>query len=187
MYLDPERQEFALATLLSTVPRWGGRTIVPFTVLQHVLVCGRLAAAAGRSPIEVLACYLHDAEEGVIGADIARRHKTDEQRQYEEQLRREVYAELKLPFPDSEMEGFVKIIDDFEALAESEILLPPLERIRVLDGHEGDTPDIDDVMQAAGVVWDVARLTPNEAVAAFVEEVSALRQTRSVKTLSQRL
>ena len=187
MYLNPDRQEFDLAVLMSTVPRWGGRTLVPFTVLQHSIVCGRLAASTGYSPLNVLACYLHDVEEGVIGADIARHYKTDAQSELELSIRKAVYAELKLPYPDSEMLGFVKNIDDFEALAESEILLRPLQRIHVLDQHEGDTPDMDDVLTAAEVVWEVAQLTRNEAVLAFVDEVTALRAERSVKTLSQRL
>lgn len=187
MYLNPDRQEFDLATLLSTVPRWGGRTLVPFTVLQHVIVCGRLAADTGRAPIEQLACWLHDAEEGIIGADLARSHKTSAQSEYEELIRKAVYREMKLPYPDAEMSAFVKHIDDFEALAESEILLRPLARIQVHEAHEGDTPDMDDVLRAAEVVWEVARLTRNECVANFVSEVSVLRETRSVKTLSQRL
>lgn len=186
-YLNPERQEFELATLMSTVPRWGGRTLVPFSVLQHVIACGRLAASANRSPVEVLACYLHDVEEGIIGADVARRYKTTEQSALEEDIRQGVYRELKLPYPGSEMQEFVKNIDDFEALAESEILLRPMARIRVLDQHEGDTPGIDDVLSAAEVVWEVAQLTRNEAIAAFVAEVEELRAERSVKTLSQRL
>jgi len=187
MYLNPDRQEFDLATLMSTVPRWGGRTLVPFTVLQHSITCGRLAQSTGRAAIELLACYLHDVEEGIMGVDIARPFKTDEQAALEEAIRRSVYAELKLPYPDPEMLEFVKNIDDFEALAESEILLRPMQRIAVLDQHEGDTPDMDDVLGAAEVVWEVAQLTRNEAVAAFETEVAALRADRSVKTLSQRL
>ena len=187
MFFNPDRQVLDLAVLLSTVPRWGGRTLVPFSVLQHSIVCGRLASKADRSPIEQLACYLHDAEEGVIGADVARPHKTDAQAEYELEMRRQIYREMKIPYPDEDMAAFVKIIDDFEALAESEILLPPMERIRVLDAHEGDTPDMDDVFTAAEIVWDVAQLTRNEAVLAFHTEVSDLLNERSVKTLRQRL
>lgn len=176
-----------LAQLMSTVPRWGGRTIVPFTVLQHVIACGRLAQTGTPSPIQELACLLHDVEEGIIGADVARNHKTEEQRLYEDTVRQEVYKGLKLPYPDGDLMEYVKVLDDYTALAESEILLPPLQRIAVFNAHEGDTPDAEQLMDAAQVVWDVALMTRNEAVEAFTARVDELRGTSSVKSLSQRL
>lgn len=62
----PSLDDIALA--LSRIPRFGGHCRVDWTVLQHSLVCERIAhnTYPGDNPLR-LACLLHDAHESTTG------------------------------------------------------------------------------------------------------------------------
>lgn len=174
-----------VADLLATVPRWGGQTIVPFMVLHHLLVVGRLAAEM--HPIGQLGAYLHDVEEGVLGADLSTRFKTEEQRVFEEKIRAQVWNQLRIPALQPGQVETVHLIDLLAALGESEILLNPARRAEVFDHHEGETPDAEQLFTATNMVWQVARMHPTDVRQAFLDEVADLRERPEVRAMSERM
>jgi len=55
---------------LSRLPRFGGNTRVPYTVLKHTILGCRLCDSLGLPQTVRKAYFIHDMSEGVIGVDI---------------------------------------------------------------------------------------------------------------------
>lgn len=62
---DPDINQ--IARTLGRVNRWSGHPVVPVPVLIHSLACGLRAAQLTHDPAVILAAYLHDASEAVVG------------------------------------------------------------------------------------------------------------------------
>lgn len=115
-----------VASGLATVPRWLGRTIVPFSVLQHSLAADRISGA--ERPEVRLAILMHDSEEMILG-DIPSPAKTAEQAEVGEQIRRHIYQHaLGSPYPTKTVLKQIEEADILTRHAEAHVLLPGNQR-----------------------------------------------------------
>lgn len=167
-----------IAVGLSRIPRWAGATIrgSEWSVLHHVLACGRLARRAKFSPEAVLFAYLHDMEEMATG-DIPTPFKTEQQKGLERRLRRWMYKEtVKRQYPTPLTVEAVKILDDRLKLAEllsfchPNAWWDPYFRAEVLQFVNASPPH-SGVMSAIDMVWDLADVGAREAIDLFTREV----------------
>lgn len=166
-----------LAQMMSREPRWGGMTLVSWSVLQHVLACMALAQARGMSPSTILAVAFHDSEEALTG-DIPSPVKTEAQRAYAQEIRDWLYAKsFKLPKPSAYEWQQAKEIDDELVAAEAHCFCHPASRARF--GEPSPT--------AVDVVWDLADMPRREAVNYFIEIIEGLMELPAVRVLRGRV
>lgn len=104
-----------LARRLSRIPRFGGATGTAYSVAHHLLLCNRLAAAAGAPPEARAHVILHDCHEGILGIDAASPLKLLPEmaglRILEERIDAAIYAAVDLARPTPLEREFVKSID----------------------------------------------------------------------------
>lgn len=136
---------------LSRVPRFGGHTTLPWSVLQHLLACSAYAAARGYGATTALYALLHDAHEAVI-SDIPRPWKTEDMRMHQHELDVRLYHSLGISVPDLFTERLVKGADEIVALAEAAVLGPP-GSVKAVGG--GNPPN----EQAKALVSTIGMLT----------------------------
>lgn len=112
-----------MAIGLSRIPRFGGQTLLPWTVGQHLLACA--AFARKRYPIAGLELHvlLHDAHEAMT-SDIPTSWKTPDMRTLQKDLDRRIYASLALPLPDRFEAANIAEIDRELLLAEAFAVTP---------------------------------------------------------------
>lgn len=169
-----------VAVELSRINRWKGDTVVPWTVLQHIL--------AGLVYIEdtILRIHwaFHEVDE-VLTGDIAHGHKTEIQSAYGEQIRRDFYSRvLKLPYPDEDKLLQVRALDWDVAIAEATCFLHPNRRGRVLEAApEGFTEPNEELVD---IVWRLRDLTPREAATQFETAAEVLLNSSQAKVLERR-
>ena len=185
--VDDQGRAWELSRNLERIPRWGGRTIVPFSVLQHSVLCYNIAKGQEASEYRQLVALLHDIEEGVIGADLSRRYKTDAQREVEDSLRQQLFAEINLPYPDNLDWEWMEGVDQDAAMAEAAVLLRPPESKEVLHGHLVAGGILDPHFdQHQTLVWDATQFGGDLLRKRFVEHFHNLTDTRQVKALRGR-
>ncbi len=148
---------------LSRIPRWGGATLVPWTVLQHSLAAHRLAK---RSPV-ALAILWHDVDEMATG-DIPKPFKTPEQAALGERLRVWFFeATLGLPYPGEGVWDAVKLHDESMKIAEAHCFCHP--RVRL------DFPNLTvSDLNACDVIWDMFTVPVDDLIREFVEVTEGL-------------
>lgn len=154
----PTVQDIAVG--LSTELRWGGQTIVPWSVLHHVL--------AGLTQIDLsrpwarLQWMFHDAEEIYTG-DIPSPFKTKQQRELADVIRDMIFDEiLGFPFVESE----ITELDTILASAESAVLCTPTRAVKVNGGLRAPA-------SLKFVIWDLARMDVRLGIDVFMEQFIA--------------
>lgn len=161
---------------LSRTNRWGGATIVPWTVLHHSLAI--FALTEGETITVRAAVLFHDIEEMVTG-DIPRGAKTPEQEALGTEIRKWMYKHtLKQPYPDEGTLAKVKIYDESIARAESDCVCHP--RAREYMKAVECTP------AAWDVVWDLVDIDQREAAHTFVDIATKLLEDPRMEALSAR-
>ncbi len=163
----PTLEDIALA--LSRVPRFGGHCRTPWTVLDHVLVCQRLAEKAyPNDPWLGMACLLHDAHEALTG-DTPSPLKVPQLKVLQKQLDVRI---MDAHFPSGHAaflayQGLVAAIDYRALLAEAVIVGPPglgMHNVVELFGTDPREDDIGTVRAYA----TIARVCPSSAIDHFV-------------------
>lgn len=110
---------------LADVFRFGGKTLRPFSVLQHSIVMYRMSLARVLWPGIHLYTLWHDSPEMIQGADLGHGHKTQEQREYEAMVLNWLYRSvLVCPAPEGLAVTITKQWDDVCAYAEVLELCP---------------------------------------------------------------
>ena len=172
-----------IADGLSVVQRWNGETIVPWSVLQHSILCGILVGYT--DPVRSLSALIHDAEEILVG-DTPKYHKTPEQVVYGDNIRSEIFAGLKLTDPHEIMWKHIKEADLVAALAEAEVLVRPSKCRTVFAIEKPSFAMRERVNEATELVWDMIDMTRREAVETFLETAETLMATSQVRSLERR-
>lgn len=148
----PSLEDIALA--LSRIPRFGGHCRTPWTVLNHSLVCERIARDMGVSRYARLACLLHDAHEAITG-DVPSPLKVPQIKVLQGKLDDRIYR-AHFPWPVAYWDTpLVHEVDYRALLAEAVTVGPPgigwrnvvelfgaepqLRDIRIVQMHEEDT------------------------------------------------
>jgi hypothetical protein len=135
----------AIAYSLESVPRFGGHTIRPWSVVQHSLVVYRLAKRAkerdpvtwARMPLHAL---LHDAHESLTG-DIPTSFKTRDMKELQQALDYRIYERLGvLPLPDNQERSLLAFFDQEALLAEAFVVCPEATYERISRELGGMTP-----------------------------------------------
>lgn len=112
-----------IALCLGRVPRFGGNTRQWWTVLQHTIVCIRLAGTDVNSAYRLFT-LLHDAHEAVTG-DIPAFWKTPDMKRLQDEIDVRIRAGLGIRAPYADEIGFVKEIDLRALRAEAWVVGPP--------------------------------------------------------------
>ena len=158
---------------LSTIPRFNGRTIVPWTVLQHVLAGVTLVPES--DPIARMEWLFHDAEEIWTG-DIPKPFKVPEQKAYADELRRFIFKEtISFPYPEDTSEG---ALDQAMCNAEAEVLIHPRDRHL----FEQSTN-----FKAVDAVWAYLGMEAREGIYTFTTTVEQLLADHKVKIMQERV
>lgn len=179
---DIERIDSAhdMAVALAREPRFGGRTVAPWTVLQHLVSWG----AVIDDPVLRIAWLAHEGDEAYTG-DIRWGHKTDDQEAYAEALRRKLYSEVfLLPYPDDSTLEKVHEWDYQMAEAEADIFCHPDIRRRIREKNA--ELDIPASKACLDIVWEYRDLTPREAIDLFDELWEETRQEPRVRAMERR-
>jgi hypothetical protein len=169
-----------IAVGLHGVQRWGGRTMVPWNVLQHTLAMFSLCAAD--KPVDRMAILFHDANEAITGADIRHGFKTAEQQLLEQGITSQIYEHvLQLPEPSNLVKGRVKALDNLVACAECDVLLPP-------DMRSLHRPNFKPNENASGAEWvavtHLLGVTRTRQIQQFLDLYKELSEERQIKNLS---
>lgn len=154
-----------VAFSLSRMQRWGGVTLVPWTVLQHVLAMHRLAVAMEGKPTQRLYTLWHDVDEMATG-DIPKPFKTAEQSALAEELRQWFYKEvLKVTFPSSGDQDLCKFLDVEARVAEAHVFCHPR--------HRSDFKDYDVPMDLVDIIWDIVHTSTDRLLDEFIASTEA--------------
>jgi len=144
-----------IAVGLSRIPRFGGQTVVRWSVANHLLagitftedlyaranrqpartrIVPRLFAQEGRA--RALDVGLHDAHEAMT-SDVPTTFKTADLRTLQAALDVRLYASLGLPTPDAGAQRFVEMVDRNLLLGEAAIVCPKATYQRIVQevGH----------------------------------------------------
>lgn len=127
----------ALAHGLARMPRYAGQTLVPWFVVDHLIVCARIAMQFRGWPERLqLHAALHDAHEAMTG-DIPVPFKTPDMKRLQHTLDERIYASLGLSLPTLAEQNVVKVIDEEALLAEARIVAPAPTYTRIVEerGH----------------------------------------------------
>lgn len=126
---DPRPEDIDLHDIvwaLSHENRWGGHTIIPYSVLSHSLAVAETLRQEGYSCLVQMAGLAHDFAEAYL-RDIPRPIKEhpsfDTYREKESQLQVAIEEALGLPDCGSGAWGLVKDADEFRLLSEAHVLL----------------------------------------------------------------
>lgn len=151
-----------IAVGLSREWRWGGATVVPWSVLQHMLAGHMLTE--GEDPLTRAAFLFHDSEEFVTG-DIPRGFKTPDQEELGRRVRKVIYQKtLQLPYPNTQVLKKVKRYDNVIARAEADCLVHPRARRSMESKWEG----IEATEAAWDAVWTLMDVPERDVVKMFV-------------------
>lgn len=152
-----------IAFSLSRLPRWGGATLVPWTVLHHSLAMYRLALMVPhRKPATLLFCLMHDVDEMATG-DIPKPFKTDQQAELGEALRQWFYKQaFRVGYPDEGTQEAVKFLDHEAKIAEVHCFCHPRSRMD-LDGF--DVP-----MDIVDIMWNMFTEPTERLIDEFIEQ-----------------
>lgn len=152
-----------IAFSLSRLPRWGGATLVPWTVLHHSLAMYRLALTMPTQKADTLLyCLMHDVDEMATG-DIPKPFKTEEQSELGWQLREWFYKRaLRVRFPNVGTQSAVKYLDHVAKLAEAHCFCHP--RVREDFGNDEVPMDMVDIM------WDLFTDPLDKLIDLFINE-----------------
>lgn len=142
-----------IALCLGRVPRFGGNTRQWWTVLQHTIVCVRLASKADHGPLgeeRIAPSYrlftlLHDAHEAVTG-DIPAFWKTPDMKLLQDEIDVRIRAGLGIRAPNADEIAFVKQIDLAALRAEAWVVGPPSITRYIGRGERSDERIVRDVL-----------------------------------------
>lgn len=107
-----------MAVGLSRIPRFGGQTLLLWTVGQHLLACAayvRMGHGGMELELDVL---LHDAHEAMT-SDIPTTWKTDDMRALQKTLDRRIYNAFGLSLPSESQAAEIGAVDRELLLAEA--------------------------------------------------------------------
>lgn len=131
-----------IATGLSRMPRFGGQTILRYSVAEHLLGCQQYTHRFfpnGNARLE-LAVLLHDAHEAMT-CDVPTSFKTEDTRTLQKVLDRRIYHMLGLETPTPELASAVRLVDRVMLIAEAYILTPTATSAQIehelLSGEHG--------------------------------------------------
>ena len=129
-----------LAHGLAQMPRFGGQTVIPWTVADHLVTCDRIAAGRALSYRLRLHLILHDAHEMATG-DIPTPMKTPDMKTLQAELDGRIYARFDLPWRRAEDCIVIKDIDRESLLAEAAVVTPARTYRRIVEeaGREAET------------------------------------------------
>ena len=111
----PSIEDIALG--LFRQPRFGGQSRIPWSVLEHTVLCDFICDSLGGSYRERLVVFLHDAHESVMG-DTPTTLKLPEVRAFQEKLDLRIYKDLGLAPPTYAEQSVVKLVDRYALMAE---------------------------------------------------------------------
>lgn len=145
----PTIEDIALS--LSRMPRFGGHSRLPWTVIEHSLFVERMARAATGPEREALRLHalLHDAHEALTG-DIPSPFKSLGMKVTQQMLDQNIASAL-LPnhkgfFMDAERHELIKSFDRRALLAEAQFVGPSiLATAGAVEEHFGGTPHENDL------------------------------------------
>jgi len=116
-----------IAVGLARIPRFGGQTVISWTVAEHLLAGMAYAAA----PELQLYFGLHDVHEAMT-SDVPTTFKTDDLRKIQASLDARLYASLGIPAPDWRVAEYVALLDRDMLLAEASVVCPPATYGRIV-------------------------------------------------------
>lgn len=111
-----------IATGLSRIPRFGGQTVLHWSVAEHLLAGVEYLRDAW-SPSQLLDFALHDAHEAAT-SDIPTHFKTPDMKRLQKQLDVRLYKFLGLPLPDRLRRGLVEMADREMLVSEAKVVCP---------------------------------------------------------------
>jgi hypothetical protein len=122
-----------MATGLSRIPRFGGQTLQPWSVAQHLLACAAYTRRQypGDRQLE-LHVLLHDAHESMT-SDIPTSWKTSDMRALQKRLDVRIYRSLVLAPPRPWEVETIAMIDRDLLLAEASLVTPPATCQRICE------------------------------------------------------
>lgn len=151
-----------IAEAHSTELRWGGQTIVPWSVLHHIMA--GLTVLSSSDPFTRLKWSLHEVDEIYTG-DIGKLFKTPEQRALGEEIQRYIFGAL-VGFPLIEDATLLSLDVDL-AVAEAYVLCPP-GRGQFVSSKEG----VFSSMELELTVYDLANMDLQDGVEVFATLVN---------------
>lgn len=130
-----------IARGLSRIPRFGGQTIVPWSVAEHSLVVEGIVGYMFQNlkwlPADTtLHALLHDAHEMMTG-DIPTTFKTDDMKRLQKRLDVRIYQGLGIMPPSIEQQAIVKLADREALLAEARVVTPPATYLAICEHYRG--------------------------------------------------
>ena len=138
----PPLEDFAYG--LKQIVRFGGQTVVSWTVIQHLLACMQVAREEHRTQsilpaLEEMYCGMHDMHEALT-SDVPNGFKTESFEELQDDLDVRIWRRFGLPSLDGQlaMREYIKQVDRRMLLAEAAVVTPE-QMIVIL--NELDTPD----------------------------------------------
>ena len=124
----PPLEDFAYG--LKQIVRFGGQTVVSWTVIQHLLACMQVAREEHRTQsilpaLEEMYCGMHDMHEALT-SDVPNGFKTESFEELQDDLDVRIWRRFGLPSLDGQlaMREYIKQVDRRMLLAEAAVVTP---------------------------------------------------------------